>query len=66
MLLLVSVFIGALATRTTLRVDVIRDRGMLGREVAGGLIENVYRLQMLNASEDASAFNAQRRGCSRP
>ena len=52
MLLLVSVFIGALATRTTLRVDVIRDRGMLGREVAGGLIENVYRLQMLNASED--------------
>lgn len=53
MLLLVSVFIGALATRTTLRVDVIRDRGMLGREVAGGLIENVYRLQMLNASEDS-------------
>jgi cytochrome c oxidase accessory protein FixG len=52
MLLLVSVFIGALATRTTLRVDVIRDRGMLSREVAGGLIENVYRLQMLNASED--------------
>ena len=53
MLVLVSVFIGALATRTTLRVDVIRDRGMLGREVAGGLIENVYRLQMLNASEDS-------------
>jgi cytochrome c oxidase accessory protein FixG len=52
MLVLVSVFVGALATRTTLRVDVIRDRGMLGREVAGGLIENVYRLQMLNASED--------------
>jgi polyferredoxin len=53
MLVLVTVFIGALATRTTLRVDVIRDRGMLGREVAGGLIENVYRLQMLNASEDS-------------
>ncbi len=52
MLILVSVFVGALATRTTLRVDVIRDRGMLGREVAGGVIENVYRLQMLNASED--------------
>ena len=51
MLVLVSVFIGALATRTTLRVDVIRDRGMLGREVAGGLIENVYRIQLINASE---------------
>ena len=53
MLVLVAVFVGALATRTTLRVDVIRDRGMLGREVAGGRIENVYRLQMLNASEDS-------------
>jgi cytochrome c oxidase accessory protein FixG len=53
MLILVAVFIGALATRTTLRVDVIRDRGMLGREVAGGLIENVYRIQLINASEQA-------------
>lgn len=51
MLVLVAIFIGTLATRTTLRVDVIRDRGMLGREVAGGLIENVYRIQLINASE---------------
>lgn len=51
MLIIIAVFFGSLATRTTLRVDVIRDRGSLGREVAGGLIENVYRLQILNASE---------------
>lgn len=51
MLILVAIFLGSLATRTTLRVDVIRDRGMLGREVAGGMIENVYRLQLMNASE---------------
>ena len=51
MLVLIAIFIGSLATRTTLRVDVIRDRGMLGREVAGGLIENVYRIQLINASE---------------
>lgn len=51
MLIIVSVFFAALATRTTLRVDVIRDRGVLGREVAGGMIENVYRLQIINASE---------------
>ena len=51
MLIIISVFIATLATRTTLRVDVIRDRGMLGREVAGGMIENVYRLQIINASE---------------
>jgi len=51
MLVLVATFVGALATRTTLRVDIIRDRGMLGREVAGGFIENVYRIQLINASE---------------
>lgn len=41
----------SLAMRSTLRVDVIRDRGSLGREVAGGLIENVYRLQIINTAE---------------
>lgn len=44
-------FAVSLATRTTLRMDVIRDRGVLGREVAGGMIENVYRLQLMNAAE---------------
>ncbi len=44
-------FAVSLATRTTLRMDIIRDRGMLGREVTGGLIENVYRLQLMNAAE---------------
>jgi cytochrome c oxidase accessory protein FixG len=53
MLVLVAIFLGSLATRTTLRVDVIRDRGMLGREVAGGMIENVYRIQLINASEQS-------------
>jgi len=41
----------SLFTRTTLRMDVIRDRGALGREVPGGLIENVYRLQFMNTTE---------------
>src|SRR5690606_22703247 len=44
-------FMVSLATRTTLRVDVIRDRGALGREVPGGMIENVYRLQIINTAE---------------
>ena len=42
-----------LALRVPLRVDVIRDRGTLAREIEGGLIENVYRLQLMNASERA-------------
>jgi len=62
MLVIVSVFIGTLATRTTLRVDVIRDRGVLGREVAGGMIENVYRLQIINASEQELELSLQATG----
>jgi polyferredoxin len=34
-----------------LKVDVVRDRGALARIVAGGQIENVYRLQLMNATE---------------
>jgi len=30
---------------------VIRDRGAMGREVDDGLIENVYRLQIMNTAE---------------
>jgi polyferredoxin len=35
---------------------VIRDRAAIAREVEGGLIENVYRLQIMNTTEQARAF----------
>jgi polyferredoxin len=38
-------------TRVPLKVDVIRDRGSLGREVEDGMIENVYSLQIINTAE---------------
>ncbi|MBC7502557.1 MAG: cytochrome c oxidase accessory protein CcoG, partial [Herminiimonas sp.] len=41
--IIVSVFFGALILRTPLKLDVIRDRGAMGREVDDGMIENVYR-----------------------
>jgi polyferredoxin len=41
----------ALWMRVPLKVDVIRDRGSLAREVEGGRIENVYRLQLMNTEE---------------
>ena len=40
-----------LAHKATLRVDVIRDRAILAREVENGLVENVYRLQVMNVTE---------------
>ena len=39
--------------RNPLKVDVIRDRGTLAREAAPGVIENVYRLQLMNTDEKA-------------
>lgn len=41
----------ALMMRDDIRVDIIRDRASLAREVDGGLIENVYRLQIMNMTE---------------
>lgn len=46
-----AAFAGALALRTPLKLDVIRDRGAMGREVEDGMIENVYRLQIMNTAE---------------
>ena len=45
-----------LATKASLRVDVIRDRGILAREVEDGLIENVFRLQVMNVSEQPHRY----------
>jgi cytochrome c oxidase accessory protein FixG len=46
----------SLAMRRTLKVDVLRDRTALAREVAPGVIENVYRLQIMNTSETSHAY----------
>jgi cytochrome c oxidase accessory protein FixG len=46
----------SLWNRVPLKVDVIRDRAAISREVEGGLIENVYRLQIMNTSESARAY----------
>jgi cytochrome c oxidase accessory protein FixG len=41
----------ALFLRVPLKVDVIRDRGAMVREVENDELENVYRLQVMNATE---------------
>lgn len=54
--LITGAWIWGLATKPELRLDVIRDRATLAREVEGGLIENVYRLQIMNVSEKAQRY----------
>jgi cytochrome c oxidase accessory protein FixG len=46
----------SLALRSSFRVDVVRDRGMLARTVDDGWVENVYRLQLMNATESTQRF----------
>lgn len=50
-------FVWGLATREPLRLDIIRDRTTLSREVAGGFIENVYQLQIMNMTEAPRSFS---------
>ena len=46
----------SMATRVPLKVDVVRDRAALSRMVAGGQLENIYRLQIMNATEATQRY----------
>ena len=46
----------SLSLRTPFKVDVVRDRGVMARIVSGGKVENVYRLQLMNATESAQRY----------
>ena len=51
-----------LALRKPFKVDVVRDRAALARIVSGGQIENVYRLQIMNAAEKPLNFKLSAEG----
>jgi cytochrome c oxidase accessory protein FixG len=56
-LLLVMVgFVASIYMRSPFKVDVLRDRGALGRVVDDGFVENVYRVQIMNATESEQNF----------
>jgi cytochrome c oxidase accessory protein FixG len=48
--------------RPPVRVDVVRDRASLARLVDDGQIENVYRLQLMNATEQPQRVTVQASG----
>jgi polyferredoxin len=45
--------------REPFKVDIVRDRATMARIVTGGKIENVYRLQIMNAAEQTLSFQLQ-------
>jgi cytochrome c oxidase accessory protein FixG len=56
--LIVAAAIG-LYVRTPLKVDVMRDRAAIAREVEGGDLENLYQLRIMNTSERERVFDVE-------
>jgi polyferredoxin len=46
----------SLTFRNSFRIDVVRDRGVMARLVDGGMLENVYRLNIMNALEEGQHY----------
>ena len=64
-LILVAICIAvgiSIATRSPFRVDVIRDRAVLARQVEDGYVENIYRLQVMNATESTQTYQVTAEG----
>jgi len=62
-LLLITAAVGvSLAMRTPFKVDIVRDRSTLARLVEDGWVENVYRLQVMNATEATQRYTVQAAG----
>jgi cytochrome c oxidase accessory protein FixG len=60
--LIVVSLLASLVTRPTFRVNVIRDRGVMARLAEGGMLENVYRLQIMNATESEQQYQLSASG----
>ncbi len=54
-----TAFVTSLSSRSPVRLDVIRDRGVMARQVAGGAVENVYRLHLMNATESTQRYRIE-------
>ncbi len=56
LILICMALVISVAMRSPFRVDVVRDRGALARIVDEGRLENGYRLQVMNATEDQQRY----------
>jgi cytochrome c oxidase accessory protein FixG len=57
--ILAVVAVAALVTlvqRNPVKVDVVRDRGIISRDATDPVVQNVYRLQIMNTQERAAKF----------
>ena len=62
LVLISSALLASLWLRAPFKVDVIRDRGALARIVDDGRIANVYRLQIMNTTEQVQRYRISVQG----
>ncbi|NIR31885.1 MAG: cytochrome c oxidase accessory protein CcoG [Gammaproteobacteria bacterium] len=62
LIVLVGALLVALAVRTPLELDVLRDRNALYRETSRGLVENVYRVKIINMDQAAHDYRLELEG----
>jgi cytochrome c oxidase accessory protein FixG len=53
--IVVAIFV-SLSLRTPFKANLVRDRGVMARVVEAGKVENVYRIQVMNATESAQRY----------
>ncbi len=54
--LLIVSLLASLWLRTPFRVNVVRDRGVMARLTDNGMLENVYRMQIMNGTENTQNY----------
>lgn len=62
LLFISCVVLTTLLLREPLKVDIMRDRGTLAREVEGVLIENTYQFQFINVDEHTHTYKVSAEG----
>ncbi|MFO1272013.1 MAG: cytochrome c oxidase accessory protein CcoG [Rubrivivax sp.] len=62
LMLIVAAVATSLALRAPFKVDVVRDRASLARIVDNGQVENLYRLQVMNATEQVQRYRVAAAG----
>ena len=62
LVVIVSAVFGSLILRTPLKVDIMRDRGAMAREVEGTYIENTFQFQFINADERTHTYKVTATG----
>lgn len=58
LLVVFAALVFSLLHRDTVRVDIIKDRGVMVRENKQGMLENLYNLRIINANEEDQILHA--------